>query len=174
MLEINEAQWWIAFSNAFWIFIGILVGTVVQYLMQRTLMWHQRQNAKKLFRIEIEINQGELDRLGVDIENKLRLFASGEQLDHDFYFDMSAFNYRMLDPLINSGHFHEILGLHGVKSYFKFANDCNEANARVLQSELRRQAELGGAVRYLQWIRDAKFKEWRAHLDSVKEITQSK
>jgi hypothetical protein len=61
-------------------------------------------------RAELAINRGELDKFKNDIDKKKQRLASRQVQELDYYFDFSGFNYRIIDPLIMSGHFHSLLG----------------------------------------------------------------
>ena len=101
-------------------------------------------------------------------------FVSGQQNEYDFNFDFSDFNYRMVDPLINSGHFHAIVGAAGVKSYFTFINDLNVQSQLVYKNLLMREHEQNKSVRFLDYMIDTKLKEWRDTLDLLRQIAGSK
>lgn len=159
-------------SQAFWVFVGVVAGALIQFILHNLILLQQRKNAKKLFRIEIEINEGELDRLSQDIDRKMNRFASHQKDEVDYTFDMSSFNYRMLDPLINTGHFHALLGRDGVSEYFRFANELNVGAARNLEILFRERDEEGSSIRFLEWLKETKIPEWRGCLRSIKAKLQ--
>jgi hypothetical protein len=51
------------FWNAFWLFIGVVAGALIQYALEQIKVFQQRRNAKRLFGIETSINRQELNRL---------------------------------------------------------------------------------------------------------------
>ncbi len=151
----------LVFQNAFWVFVGIVCGALIQFLFHYIISLSQRRNAKRLFRIEIEINSDVLAVLEADLTRKRELFVSKQQTDQDYYINLNDFNYTMVNPLINSGYFHAIAGSDGVRRYFKFMNDLNSKNALVLQQMLRAQDEENASIRMLNWLLDTRITEWK-------------
>lgn len=164
---MNEIVSWTAFANAFWVFIGIVAGALIQHGLNWLTQRKQRENAKRLFRVETSINRSALQSLAENLRRKKERFVAGQQVDQDFFIDMSAFNYRLVDPLINSGHFHEFLGAEGVKRYFQYAGELNINNAQNLIAMLRQEAEAGRSLNMLDWLIDTKLTEWESHLSFV-------
>ena len=80
---------------------------------------------------------------------------------------MRHFNYRIVDPLINTGWFHQFLGANGVKSYFGVMNDLNVNSARNLSDMLREGHHSGKSLEFLDWILDVKIPEWRKILTEI-------
>ena len=101
-------------------------------------------------------------------------FVSGQQNDQDFSFDFGDFNYRMVDPLINTGHFHEIVGAEGVKSYFKFMNDLNSQNELVFKNLLKQEHDRNTSVHFLEYVIDTKLVEWKETINLMRRKTGSK
>ena len=158
----------LVFQNAFWVFIGIVSGSVIQFLFHYIVVISQRRNAKKLFRVEIEINSDVLSALETDLIKKREFFVSRQQTDQDYYFNLDNFNYTMVNPLINSGHFHAIVGSAGVKKYFQFMNELNSQKAVIFQQMLRVQDEENTSVRLLNWLLATKIPEWKATIALLK------
>ncbi|MEI4263652.1 hypothetical protein [Roseovarius sp. D0-M9] len=125
-----------AFQQSFWLFLGVVAGALIQFLFHYIISRSQRGKAKKLFLVEIEINAEVLKTLEAEILRKKSRFVSGQQNEYDFNFDFSDFNYRMVDPLINTGHFHQIVGAVGVKSYFTFMNNLNVQSQMIYKNLL--------------------------------------
>lgn len=101
---------WSAFANAFWVFVGIVAGALIQHGLKWLVQRTQRENAKRVFRVETSINRNVLEILSESLKRKKERFVAGQQTDQDFFIDMSGFNYRIVDPLINAGYFHDLLG----------------------------------------------------------------
>ncbi len=158
----------LVFQNAFWVFIGIVSGSVIQFLFHYIVVISQRRNAKKLFRVEIEINSDVLSALETDLIKKREFFVSRQQTEQDYYFNLDNFNYTMVSPLINSGHFHAIVGSAGVKKYFQFMNELNSQKAVIFQQMLRVQDEENTSVRLLNWLLATKIPEWKATIALLK------
>ncbi len=67
----------------------------------------------------------------------------------------------MVDPLINTGHFHAVVGADGVKAYFQFMNDLNSRNAITLEKILRRQHDENTSVRFLNHLIEIRLTQWK-------------
>jgi len=166
---VSEVTLFAAFSNGFWVFIGIVAGALIQYSLNWIGQQNQRKNAKRVFRVETAINRDALDALSETLRRKKERFIAGQKTDQDFFIDMSAFNYRIVDPLINAGYFHDLLGSIGVQRYFRYAGELNTGNAQNLMSLLRQEDEAGRSLSLLDWIIDTKLSEWNGHLAYVEE-----
>ena len=158
------------FFNALWLFLGIVAGSLVQYFLNWLTLTKQRSNAKRIFAIETALNRSELNKLKQAIQRKKERFIAAQVLDHDYFLDMSGFNYRIVDPLINSGHFHEMLGPDGVARYMRYANELNVGNANNLINLLRSEDEAGRSLAFLDWLLDTKIPEWEGHLGFVENL----
>lgn len=159
-----------AFWNAFWLFLGIVAGALVQFLLNWIVQYRQRVVAKNLLKVEIAINRAELKRLREFLLRRKERFVAQQVVESDFFIDMSGFNYRMMDPLINTGLFHAMLGSDGVSRYFRFANELNVQGASNLTSMLRKESEAGKSLEFLDWLLDEKLPEWQSHLDAVEGL----
>lgn len=159
-----------AFSNAFWVFVGVVAGALIQHFLGWIQLRKQRSNAKRLFKVETTINRNALDALAEALKRKKERFVAGQQGEADYYIDMSAFNYRIVDPLINAGHFHDLLGPEGVQRYFRYAGELNTGNAQSLISLLRQEADAGKSLAMLDWLIETKLEEWNEHLSFVEEL----
>ncbi len=155
--------------NAVWLFLGIVAGSLIQYFLNWLTFRKHRANAKRIFAVETAINRTELNKLKREIQRKKERFTAGQILDHDYFLDMSGFNYRIVDPLINTGHFHEILGPEGVARYMKYANELNVGHANNLINMLRTEDEAGRSLAFLDWLLETKVPEWEGHLGFVEE-----
>ena len=161
-----------AFQNAFWVFVGIVAGSLIQFLFHYLVLRSQKANARRLLGAEVSLNRVELEAFEKQVERKKGKFSSGQADDFDFLFDMSGFNYRMVDPLINSGHFHDILGPEGVKMYFRFMNDLNVNAAGHLNTILTEKHHDNSSISFLDWLIDVKVQEWSGTLDYIEKRTQ--
>ena len=153
-----------ALENAFWVFVGIVAGAVIQFGLYWLIQRSQRANAKKVFLAEISLNRIELEKVIKDIERKKTRFLTKEETESDFWFDLSGFNYRIVDPLINSGQFHSIMWHEGVKKYFSFMGDLNPSISQHYTERLRIYHQSGQLSLFFDEL-DRKMDEWRAALD---------
>ncbi|MFD0858885.1 hypothetical protein [Roseovarius aquimarinus] len=156
-------------ESAFWVFVGVVAGAIIQFFFHYIISLSQRANAKRLFRVELEINSELLAGVEADLLRKKSLFVSGQQNETDFIFNFFDFNYRMVDPLINTGHFHAIVGADGVKAYFQFMNDLNSGNAISLEKILRRQHDENTSVRFLDHLIEVKLKQWKTTISLMRK-----
>jgi hypothetical protein len=154
-------------NNGFWIFLGIIVGAVVQFLFQKILQYDQRRNAIKLLKIEVDINKGALERLEAQLERTKTRIGSGQVSEDNLFIDFSEFIYRIADPLINSGYFHLLLDAEGVKAYFKFVNELNYQKANDLTIILREKHIENGSMEFMEWLIDTKIIEWKSWLETL-------
>ena len=81
--------------------------------------------------------------------------------------DMSEFVYRIVDPLINAGHFHNLLDSDGVEAYFCFANELNSRQANYIADDLRRAHVENRSLAYARWLIESKIPEWHGHLNLI-------
>ncbi|WP_212524039.1 hypothetical protein [Actibacterium sp. MT2.3-13A] len=157
------------FFNSLWLFLGVVSGAAIQFTLNWIVQRQQRSTAKRLFRVETAINREELRKLSEALKRKKERFVARQVSDVDFFVDMSGFNYRIIDPLVNTGHFHALLGPDGVTQYFRFANELNIERASWMMNALRAQHEEGQSLGFLDWVIDTKLPEWDASLSLVEE-----
>ena len=155
------------FFNSLWLFLGVVAGAAIQFTLNWIVLRQQRSTAKRLFRVETAINREELRKLSKDLKRKKERFVARQVSDGDFFIDMSGFNYRIIDPLVNTGHFHSLLGPDGVAQYFRFANELNIERASWMMDALRAQHEAGQSLGFLDWLIDTKLPEWETSLSLV-------
>lgn len=163
----------IGIATGFWVFVGVVAGALIQYLFFRLTLHFQRRNAREVLLAEIEINKDELNNVLRQIARKKERFVSGQQKDHDLKFDFSGFNYRMVDPLINSGHFHSILGPEGVKRYFRFMSDLNYQSAENYSNYLEAEHKNGRSIDMLDHLLEHKALEWRDTLAAAEKSART-
>ncbi|WP_146636199.1 hypothetical protein [Nioella nitratireducens] len=155
-------------SNGFWLFFGILVGAVVQFILHLMVQWQQRKTAKKIFCSEIEINLACLDALEADLNNAKDEISANQFPFGRLHMDMANFNYSAMGPLINSGHFHALLGASGTAAYFRFVNTFNAEKARIYEDLFSWKHKEGRSLAFLRlWI-EKKIPEARQDLVTIK------
>ena len=123
--------------------------------------------AKKLFRVETQINRTELGKLAENLRKKKERFVATQISEQEFFIDMSGFNYRIIDPLVNTGHFHALLGADGVAQYFRFANELNVQRASWMMEMLRKEHDEGKSLSFFDWLIETKIPEWEESLSLV-------
>lgn len=161
-----------AFANAFWVFVGVVAGALIQYLLGWLTQRSQKRNAMKALLTEISINRKEV----AEFINRLwylRERVSANQIsDADLFISMQGFDYSIVNPLVNSGHFHVLLGHKDVKNYFEFMKFFNNQNADLINSMLRTEHEKAKSLDYLTWLED-KATALLGKLDEVQSIAES-
>lgn len=144
-----------AFQNAFWLFLGIVAGALVQHLLHRLNMRWQRNTAFEVLKSEIELNLDaltELERRAVYLKSRI----SGSQIDeNELFLSMAQFDYSVVGPLVNQGFFHAMLGPDLIKKYFGFSRHFNNDYARIVSSNLRLKHEEGKSLDYLDAMIEA-------------------
>jgi len=141
-----------AFWNAFWLFLGVVAGALVQYVLDALVKRSQRKNAIAVLKTEITINLQALEDFKKRI-SELKELISAQQIDEqDLFVSTAEFDYSLVSPLVNSGHFHAELGPEFVKAYFSFMRFFNNEHAKLLNSMLRMEHEKGLSIKYLDWL----------------------
>lgn len=142
-----------AFANAFWVFIGIVAGACIQFLLGMLTQRGQRKNAIRVLRTEIEMNLSQLESL-LERVNYLRERISANQIsDQDLLISMHGFDYSAVNPLVASGYFHILLGHKHVKQYFDFMRFFNNNSAEIINSTLRTEHAGSKSLDYLEKLR---------------------
>ncbi|MPQ92472.1 hypothetical protein [Thioclava sp. JE_KL1] len=160
-----------AFWTVFWLVIGSVIGALTQYYLNKRTFEFQKRNAKKILETEIELN---LDALG-EFENRLSYLrervAANQVGSSNLFVTLENFDYSALGPLVNSGHFHTILGKDRVKDYFEFVRFFRNSNAETLNSKLKIDHELGRSLDTLDEYQ-ARAKELEGKLEKIKTYLQ--
>jgi hypothetical protein len=141
-----------AFANAFWVFVGIVAGSFVQFILTWLVQWSQRRAARKALDTEKMLNLSQVAVLRERIRYLKERIAAGQIIEDDLFFSMQGFDYSMVAPLINSGHFHVMLGHEKVFDYFLFMKFFNNDNAETLNSMLRTEHEKKLSLDYLGYV----------------------
>ena len=109
-----------AFSNAFWVFVGIVSGALIQHFLGYLQSRRQAKNAFKVMQIEIEYNLSEVDRFLEHLNWLKSRIQAGQIAEDELFLPMQKFDYSSIAPLANSGYFHILLGPENVRKYLEF------------------------------------------------------
>lgn len=142
------------FANAFWIFLGIVCGVLIQFFFNWLTARQQRRNAVEVLKVEIEMNLVELD-LFLQKLNFLRERIAANQIEpNEVFVSMQGFDFSAMSPLIATGHFHHYLGSSGSRAYFEFARFFSDANAVNLNSMLKTDHASGKSLALLKLLEE--------------------
>ncbi|MCB1370122.1 MAG: hypothetical protein H6896_12190 [Rhodovulum sp.] len=152
-----------AFWNAFWVFIGIVAGALIQYLFSMLNVRAARKTAAQVLTTEIQMNLSEASRFRERLEYLKDRIAAHQIKSEDIYVSMAEFDYSALNPLVASGYFHSALGPEKAKAYLEFLRFFNNGSCDVVNSMLRTEHDRGKSIEYLNWLKN-KSKELEGRL----------
>jgi hypothetical protein len=141
-----------AFQNAFWIFLGIVAGAVIQHLLHRLNIRWQRNVAFRILKAEIELNLEALASLRARVGYLKDRISASQISENDLFISMEQFDYSALGPLIGQGFFHSMLGPDLMKKYFSFSRIFNNGYAETINSMIRLKHEEGKSLDYLDGV----------------------
>lgn len=154
------------FVTAFWIFVGIVAGALVQHFLNRLTQIRQSKNAFAVLKTEVDLNLDELGRFR-DLLASLREGISAQQVSEDnIFITMQGFDYSAVAPLVNQGYFHFMLGPESAKKYFEFMRFFNNNHAQALTNLLKQEHLKGSSLNCIQWI-DRKAEELGIELGNL-------
>ncbi|MDR7123989.1 hypothetical protein J2X53_000795 [Pseudorhodobacter sp. 4114] len=143
-----------AFANAFWVFVGIVSGAIIQHLLGWINQASQRKYAKTALKTEIDLNLDEIKHFLTRIDFLRSRISAGQINENDLFISMQGFDYSIVNPLVMSGHFHVMLGHEKVSRYFSFMRFFNAQNSHVINSNLRMEHERMKSLDYLSGLQD--------------------
>ena len=112
------------------------------------------------------MNLTEIDELEVRQRRLRERFVSGQITENEYY-NMQDFNYSATGPLIQSGHFHKMLGSKGVKDYFTAANFFSNSTAQFLTNRLHEEHAKGTSIDFMDQV-EQKIAENKQRFANVK------
>lgn len=133
-------------------FLGVLAGALIQYWLSQIQFRKHQANARLVLETEIDLNLIEANAIKARISFLKERVASGQIEQEELFFNMQAFDYSAIGPLVNSGHFHAMLGSEGVKKYLEFMRYFNNDNANNLNSMLHSEYEKNKSMAFLDWM----------------------
>ncbi len=93
-------------AEAFWVFVGIVAGALIQFLLQKLEKRSGAKNAFQVLKTEIDLNLDEVGRFKERIGGLKELIASQQIKPDDIRVFMGSFDYSAMGPLTNQGYFH--------------------------------------------------------------------
>lgn len=136
------------------VFLGLVAGVVVQVAAQWVDRWRNQGYAKRLLKVEIELNLDILSDLQKEIVRIKDLAAAQGLGEHDHYVNMRLFSYNAATALINHGWFHRILNKQSIRSIYEFMSFYNQENANFIFGRFRQLREDND---YPQIVKDCAF-----------------
>jgi len=141
-----------AFSNAFWVFVGIVAGTVVQLFAQFLDRQRQAKAALQVLNAEINHNLKQVDAFMDSTRDQLEQLNADEVSPDQFIFWTETFDYSALGPLNNSGYLHILLGADLMSNLLRFTGFFNNDKSRSLHELLQKEYAKGNQTKYVQWV----------------------
>lgn len=142
------------FWNAFWLFLGIVAGAMVQYALSRLQQRDARITAGQVLKTEIDINLKEAERFRARLRQIKGRIGAGQMEPRNLFVSMQGFDYSALNPLVSSGFFHSSLGPERAEAYLEFLRFFNNNNANIITDILREEHYKNTSVQYIQWLED--------------------
>ncbi|HAW45629.1 MAG TPA: hypothetical protein DCX34_00055 [Roseovarius sp.] len=116
------------------------------------------------------MNLDEYEKLKEKLANLRQLISAGQVDESELLITMEGFDFSAMNPLIQQGFFHYMLGADKTKKYFAFVRFFNNNNAKVLTEILRNQHQAGKSISFLSYIQQ----EGNDLADGISEIRESK
>jgi len=138
-----------AFQNALWLLAGIVVGALIQFLLARIDLRFKAANALRVMQTEIDLNLAEYEQFLEQLKRLKSLIAVRQISDDALTISMETFDYSVVNPLVQQGYFHFMLGADKAKDYFAFMRFFNDARAKELTSILRHEHRAGRSMEFL-------------------------
>lgn len=143
---------WSVFANAFWVFVGIVAGAFIQFLLNWLTLRSQRKNAGRALDTEIQLNINHINAFRDRIKVLRERISAGQVQDQDLFLSMQGFDYSIVSPLVAAGHFHIMLGPERVNQYFDFMRFFNNENGKMINSMLVSEHANDRSLAYLEWL----------------------
>ena len=141
-----------AFQNAFWVFVGIVAGAIIQYILAAQSMREHRANARRVLETEVALNLSEAEHFKKRLSYIKERLAAGQISDSDLFVTMHGFDYSAITPIVNSGHFHTMLSAEGVRRYLQFMRFFNNENAKWINSMFSTEHGRGKSMDFIDWL----------------------
>lgn len=162
-----------AFANAFWVFVGVVAGAFVQYFLNWLNQRSQRKNAMKALLTEISLNLNQVKVFRDRVTYLVERVKENQIAADDLFVNMQGFDYSIVNPLVQAGYFHVMLGHAKVEQYFEFMRFFNNQNGQVINSMLRTEHEKAKALDYLAWL-EGEIRKRESGLNEVQAIASGK
>ncbi len=101
---------------------------------------------------EVELNLDEYERFREQITKLKELISARQVKEEELFIHMDGFDYSAVNPLVQQGFFHYMLGAEKTKEYFAFMRFFNNSNANTLTDVLRHQHLRDESMAFLNYI----------------------
>ncbi|WP_425099636.1 hypothetical protein [Tropicibacter sp. S64] len=149
---MGEITFQAAFANAFWVFVGVVAGALIQSALGFVERNRQGSSALQVLQIEAQFNLEELQVFKDEIARQKVLLTAGEINSQQVFFPMASFDYSALGPVNNSGYLHLLLGSDLLKELLSFSKFFNNRNGEILHAQLQQEAAQNRSVHFLDRV----------------------
>ncbi|MDD9728502.1 hypothetical protein PVW46_01135 [Mameliella sp. AT18] len=158
------------FQNAFWLFLGVVAGALIQHFLGFLSKHSQAENALKVLQSEITYNLREAQKFESELGQSTQRLSKGEISAVDVFFRMSGFDYSALSPLNSTGYLHILLGPDLMPSLLRFQGFFNDTHGQRLKELFHNEFNRGNGVKFLQDVE----KHSRQLIEDIEKIQSSK
>ena len=141
-----------AFQNGFWLFVGVVSGAFVQYVLGAITARKQAKTALSVMKIELEHNLGKVDDFVEHVRGLKQRVSAGQIPVDDVYFPLFRFDCSSVGPLSQTGYFHIFLGPKLLHSYLEFIRFFRDDNGRFLKQKFVSEHDAGRSLDFLDWV----------------------
>lgn len=124
------------FAQGFWIFIGIVVGIIVNIITQKFLLWRSEIQLIKNFKFELNYNIKKIEIFEKYIR-RLRDLVNGDNL-YNFvdYFDLTKIIFNSANQLYYSGLLYKYLDNESVGRFLDTSSRFNQGWETLINSQV--------------------------------------
>lgn len=142
------------FLAGFWVFIGIVAGAIIQYVLGKVQQREIRKAALQMLKTEILINLDACNSLRGRLNYLKDQIGAQQVSDAELYISMQDFDYSSIAPLVNNGLMHTILGPHITQKYFSISRRYNNNSAVISSNMLKSEHSQGKSLAFIKWLSD--------------------
>lgn len=156
------------FLAGFWVFIGIVAGAIIQYILNKISQREARKIALKILKTEIIINLEACKSLRQRLSYIRERVGARQISETDLFITMQDFDYSSIGVLASNGLLHTILGPELTQKYFSISRQYNNNSAIICSDMLRNEHAKEKSLDYIKWLTDKLDKD-EEFLVSLKE-----
>ncbi|MEJ6392340.1 hypothetical protein V8J82_03680 [Gymnodinialimonas sp. 2305UL16-5] len=128
-----------ALSNAFWVFVGIVAGAFIQFLLSKIQARSQFSAILDVMKTELALNIDEYENLKLRLAGLKTRIGAGQVTDSALYIPMEGFDYSATLAQIRFGNFHYILGKDYSQRSLEFMRYFSTGNGHIKSHILKDQ-----------------------------------
>lgn len=152
--------WMEALSNGFWVFVGIVAGTVVTLLVVFLLNWFKRKKNKKNINFEISFNISKIQEWKGKLDHVFECSNSDNMDDCLVLFDFTKIILWTVNKSIADGYIYDYLDQESIVTLQKFADFCTSFYSEKLSdtiSHFKEEPDKAGVAKMVRF--------WKQMLD---------